>query len=464
MSQVSRVRSVPDLAADLSAIVPGRVSTAPAVREHHGHGESYHATRLPDLVVFPETSDEVSAIARTCAAHGAPMVPFGSGTSLEGHVAAVEGGVSIDLSRMARVLRVSVEDLDATVQAGVTHRQLNRHVNSQGVAFFVDPGADCTIGGMAATRASGTTAVRYGTMRENVLALGVVLADGRVIRTGTRARKSAAGYDLTRLFVGSEGTLGIITEVTVRLHGLPDAISAATCPFETIDGAVDTVIAAMQLGIPVARIELADDVQMAAINRYSGLECPVAPTLFFEFHGASARDVDEQVASVRDLAAEHGGGEFRWASRPEERAKLWEARHSALYAARALRPGSQAWTTDVCVPISALAQCIRETKADHLASSLTVPLVGHVGDGNFHLIYLVDPAHQEEMAEARRLNERMVRRALALGGTCTGEHGVGLGKIAFLREEHGEALDVMKLVKRALDPHNLMNPGKIFDA
>ena len=457
-----RTSSIADLAAELAAVAPGRVSRSEAVREHHSHGESYHPAHPPDIVVFPETADEVSAIVRACAAYDTPIVPFGSGTSLEAHVAAIRGGVSIDMTRMNRILRVSAEDLDATVQAGVTHRQLNKAINSQGVAFFVDPGADCTLGGMAATRASGTTAVRYGTMRENVLALSVVLADGRQIRTGTRARKSSAGYDLTRLFVGSEGTLGVITEVTLRLHGLPDAVAAATCAFESIEGAVDTVIATIQLGIPVARIELLDDVQMDAINRYSCLTCPVAPTLFFEFHGPSPANLDEQIATVRELAAENGGSDFRWAHRPEDRSKLWEARHNAMYASLALRPGGRAWTTDVCVPISQLARCIRETKADLADSSLITPLVGHAGDGNFHLMYVVDPANPAELAEARRLNERMVLRAIALGGTCTGEHGVGIGKMHFLETEHGEALDVMRQIKRALDPQNLMNPGKML--
>jgi D-lactate dehydrogenase (cytochrome) len=459
---VHRTSSIADLAAELAAVAPGRVSRSEAVREHHSHGESYHPSHPPDIVVFPETADEVSNIVRACAAHAAPIVPFGSGTSLEAHVAAIQGGVSIDMTRMNRILRVSPEDLDATVQAGVTHRQLNKAVNSQGVAFYVDPGADCTIGGMAATRASGTTAVRYGTMRENVLGLSVVLADGRQIRTGTRARKSAAGYDLTRLFVGSEGTLGVITEVTVRLHGLPDAVAAATCAFESIDGAVDTVIATIQLGIPVARIELLDDVQMDAINRYSCLTCQVAPTLFFEFHGPSPASLDEQIATVRDIAGENGGSDFQWAHRPEDRAKLWEARHNAMYASLALRPGGRAWTTDVCVPISQLARCIRETKADLADSSLITPLVGHAGDGNFHLMDVVDPSNAAELVEAKRLNERMVLRAIALGGTCTGEHGVGIGKMHFLETEHGEALEVMRQIKRALDPQNLMNPGKML--
>jgi D-lactate dehydrogenase (cytochrome) len=457
-----RVHTPDDLIADLRSVLGDRVSIAEAVRDHHSRGESYHEAHPPDAVAFPQTTAEVSEIVALSARYGVPLVPFGSGTSLEGHVGAVKGGICLDMTRMNQVLRVSAEDLDATVEAGVTHHQLNRRVRPHGLAFFVDPGADCTIGGMAATRASGTAAVRYGTMRENVLGLTVVLADGRIIRTGTRARKSAAGYDLTRLFVGSEGTLGVITEVTLRLHGLPDAVSAAVCPFATLDGAVSTVITTIQLGIPVARLELLDEVQMDAVNRYSKLDYPVSPTLFFEFHGVSERAVSEQAELVKEIAAEHGGGDFRWALHEEDRSRLWQARHNALYAALALRPGAKAWTTDVCVPISALAQCIAETKADNLHSSLPIPLVGHAGDGNFHLIYLIDAESETEMAEARQLNARMIRRALALGGTCTGEHGVGLGKLEFLAAEHGDALEAMRAIKRAFDPDNLMNPGKLI--
>ncbi len=449
------------LVAELRAVLGDRLSTSAAVREHHSRGESYLPPAPPDAVVFPESTDEVQQIVTICARHRAPMVPFGAGTSLEGHVAALEGGVSIDLSRMTRILRTSPEDMDVTVEAGVTHRQLNRHLRTTGLFFSVDPGADATIGGMAATRASGTTAVRYGTMRENVLALTVVLADGRVITTGSRARKSSAGYDLTRVFVGSEGTLGVITEATVRLHGVPEAASAATCAFATIEGAVQTVITTIQLGIPVARIELLDDVQMDAVNRHSGLDCAVAPTLFLEFHGASERSVAEQAEAVGQIAAEHGGRDFRWTTDADDRARLWKARHDSYFAVLALRPGALAITTDVCVPISRLAECIIETKGDLAASSLTVPLIGHAGDGNFHLIYLIDPNDAKEMDEAKRLNERMVLRALAMGGTCTGEHGVGYGKMKFLEAEHGEGLNVMRQIKRALDPHNLMNPGKM---
>ncbi len=447
---------------ELEALLGDRATAAASVREHHSRGESYHPPALPDLVVFPMSTEEVVGVVRIAAQHRLPLVPFGAGTSLEGHVAAVAGGISVDLSRMNRILRVAVDDLDATVEAGVTHQQLNRHLEPLGVGFFVDPGADCTLGGMAATRASGTMAVRYGTMRDNVLALTVVLADGRIVRTGSRARKSAAGYDLTRLFVGSEGTLGIITELVVRLHPLPEAVSAAVCPFASLDGAVETVIRTMQFGIPVARIELLDERQMDAVNRYARTNYPAAPTLFFEFHGVSERAVAEHAELVKQIALEHGGGEFLWALRPEDRARLWHARHHALYAALALKPGARAWTTDVCVPLSRLAECIRAAKEDLAGSPLPATLAGHAGDGNFHLIYLVDPTSEADLAEAERLNERLVQHALALGGTCTGEHGIGLGKRRFLLAEHGEGVELMRRIKQVLDPENLMNPGKIF--
>ena len=449
------------LVRDLTDALGDRCSTNATQLEHHGHGESWHAPGQPDAVVFPLSTDEVSAVVRVAARHGAPVVPFGAGSSLEGHVNPVHGGVSLDLSRMNRVLRVSAEDLDATVEAGVTHRQLNKALANTGTAFWVDPGADATIGGMTATRASGTTAVRYGTMRDVVLGLTVVLADGGVIRTGTRARKSSAGYDLTRLFVGSEGTLGVITEVTLRLHPRPEAVSAAVCAFDSIKGAVETVIATIQLGVPVARIELLDDIQLDAVNRFSKTSYPVAPTLFFEFHGDSERHVADQAETVQGLAAERGGHAFQWASRLEDRERLWQARHDALYAALALRPGARGWTTDVCVPISRLADCVVETKLDTRDAPFPVCLVGHAGDGNFHLIYVLDPADAAELAEAGRLNDRMVQRALAMGGTCSGEHGIGFGKMKFLEAEHGPALDVMRTIKRALDPDNRMNPGKM---
>ena len=451
------------LVADLQALVGDRCTTNPTQLEHHSHGESWHASGAPDAVVFPLTTDEVSAVLTTAARHHSPVVPFGIGSALEGHVNAVLGGVSIDLSRMNRVLRVSVDDLDATVEAGVTHRQLNKALANTGVVFWVDPGADATLGGMAATRASGTTAVRYGTMREAVLGLTVVLADGRVVRTGGRARKSSSGYDLTRLFVGSEGTLGVITDVTVRLHGLPEAVSAAVCGFATMEGAVKTVMTTIQLGIPVARIELLDEVQIEAVNRYSHLNYPATPTLFFEFHGTSTENLAEHVRNVEDFAAENGGTGFQWATTTEDRARLWHARHNAFYAAVALRPGGKAWTTDVCVPISRLAECILETREDVQRSTLVAPLVGHVGDGNFHLIFVINPDNASELAQVKEINARLVHRALAMGGTCSGEHGVGMGKMEYLVEEHGrEALDVMKSIKQALDPDNRMNPGKIF--
>jgi len=447
---------------ELRALLGSRASDAVAVREHHSHGESYHAPAAPDVVCFPHSTDEVAAILAISARRQIPVVPFGAGTSLEGHVNAIRGGICLDLREMNRVVRVSADDLDATVEAGVTRLQLNKALNNTGLTFPVDPGADATIGGMAATRASGTTAVRYGTMRENVLGLTVVLADGSIVTTGTRARKSAAGYDLTRLFVGSEGTLGVITEVTVRLHPLPEAVSAATCAFDSIAGAVETVIATIQLGVPVARIELLDEAQMDAVNRYSKTSYPVAPMLFFEFHSDSARHVADQAETVQALALERGGRDFVWATHLEDRERLWQARHHALYAALALRPGAKGWTTDVCVPISRLAECIIETKKDNAGAPFPICLVGHAGDGNFHLIYVLDPESASERAEAGRLNERMVTRALAMGGTCTGEHGVGLGKMKYLEAEHGASLEIMRTIKRALDPDNRMNPGKMI--
>ncbi len=452
----------PVVVSALRDLLGTRLSTADAVREHHSHGESYHPPHPPDAVVFPRSTDEVCAIVRLCAEHRIPIVPFGAGTSLEGHVGAVRGGVTIDLREMNHVLRVSADDLDATVEAGVTHGELNRALQNTGLMFTVDPGADATIGGMAATRASGTTAVRYGTMRDVVLGLKVVTADGSIIDTGSRARKSASGYDLTRLFVGSEGTLGVITEVTVRLFGRPEAISSAVCAFSTLEGAVRTVITTIQLGIPVARCELMDDVHLGAINRYAHLDYAVAPTLFFEFHGASEQSVREQAESVHDIAREHGGSDFRWAATPEERARLWRARHDAHFAALALRPGARSWATDVCVPISSLADCILEAKQDAAAAPFPVALVSHAGDGNFHMIYVIDPDNPAEMREVARLTDRLVARALAAGGTCTGEHGVGTGKVKYLEAEHGAGVDVMRAIKRALDPLGVMNPGKLL--
>jgi D-lactate dehydrogenase (cytochrome) len=448
------------LLAELRQLLGERLSTSTAVCAQHGKDESYHAPHAPDAVAFAHSTEEVAAIVKLCSEYKTPVIAFGTGTSLEGHVAALAGGICIDLSQMDRILQVNAEDLDAVVQAGVTRKQLNEHLRDTGLFFPIDPGADASLGGMAATRASGTNAVRYGTMRENVLSLTVVLADGRVIRTARRARKSAAGYDLTRLFIGSEGTLGIITEVTVRLYGIPEAVSAAVCAFPTIEHAVNTVILTIQNGVPVARIELLDEAQMSAINKYSKLDHKVAPTLFFEFHGSTA-GVAEQAETVKAIASEYGGNDFRWATTSEERSKLWQARHDAYYAALALRPGSKGWATDVCVPISRLAECISETKRDLASSPIPSALVGHVGDGNFHLVFMIDPQRPDEIAEAGRLNDRMVARALAMEGTSTGEHGVGCGKMDFLVSEHGEALSVMRSIKKALDPDNIMNPGKI---
>lgn len=446
---------------ELRALLGERLSTSASVCEQHGHDESYHATHAPDAVAFVSSTEEAAEVVKLCASHERPVIPFGTGTSLEGQVAAIHGGICIDLAGMNEILEVHAEDLDCRVQAGVTRKQLNQHLRDTGLFFPIDPGADASLGGMTATRASGTNAVRYGTMRENVLGLTVVMADGRVIRTGGRARKSAAGYDLTRLFVGSEGTLGVITEVHLRLYGVPEAISSAVCSFETLEGAVNTVMETIQCSVPVARIELLDEVQMDAVNRYSKLDYPVLPTLFFEFHG-SQNSVQEQAETVGALASEQGGGDFRWTTKQEERTKLWQARHDAYYAALALRPGSKGWATDVCVPISRLAECILETKRDIQASDLLAPIVGHAGDGNFHLSFIIDPDDKAEMARAEALNERMVMRALGMGGTCTGEHGIGTGKMQFLQAEHGEAVTVMRSLKVALDPGNIMNPGKIL--
>ena len=445
----------------LRALLGDRLSTAAAIRDRHGHDESYHPGHPPDAVAFAHSTEEVAEIVKLCATHGRPVIPFGTGTSLEGHVAALTGGISIDMTQMNAVLEVNPEDLDCRVQAGVTRKQLNTYLRDTGLFFPIDPGADASLGGMTATRASGTNAVRYGTMRENVIDLTVVLADGRVIRTGGRARKSAAGYDLTRLFVGAEGTLGVVTEVCLRLYGIPEAISAAVCSFDSLEGAVDTVIATIQSGVPVARIELLDDVQMDAVNRYSNLDYPVMSTLFFEFHGSTA-SVAEQAETVGQIAGEYGGGNFRWTAHAEDRNQLWQARHDAYYAALALRPGSKGWPTDVCVPISRLSDCILETKRDIEAAGLLAPLVGHAGDGNFHLVFVIDPDDAEEMAKVEAVNDAMVMRALAMGGTCTGEHGIGTGKMKFLEAERGEAVSVMRQIKQALDPNQIFNPGKIF--
>ena len=438
-----------------------RASRGAAVLAAHGASESYHAGHPPDIVVYPQSTAEVVAIVAICAAHGAPIVPYGAGTSLEGNASAIRGGVCVDFAQMNRLIALHAEDLDCRVQPGITRKRLNAELRDSGLFFPIDPGADASIGGMASTRGSGTMAVRYGTMRENVMALEVVLADGRVIRTSRRARKSAAGYDLTRLFVGAEGTLGIITEITLRLHPVPEAMSAVVCPFASFEGAVATAIAVSQAGIPVARIELLDEVMIRGVNRYAKLGIMEQPTLFLEFHGTPAA-VAEQAEAVRAIAHENGALGFESATRTEDRNRLWSARDNTLYAGTGLRPGAKAVITDVCVPVSRLAECLIATKRDIEASGLLAPIVGHVGDGNFHTLILVDPASPDEIARAQALHERMVSRALDLDGTSTGEHGIGTGKIAFLERELGEAVDVMRAIKRTLDPKGIMNPGKIF--
>ncbi|MDP2170003.1 MAG: FAD-linked oxidase C-terminal domain-containing protein [Rhodocyclaceae bacterium] len=460
MKTISRLPQ--ELIAALAARFNDRFSISPGICEHHGTDESSLSPAPPDGVVFAQSTEEVSAAVTLCHTYRVPVIAYGTGTSLEGHLHAVKGGVCIDLSGMNQVLAVRPEDLDASVQPGVTRKALNAALHGSGLFFPIDPGADASIGGMAATRASGTNAVRYGTMRESVLAMTVVLADGRIIKTGSRAKKSAAGYDLTRLFVGAEGTLGIITELTVRLHPLPEAITCAVCAFPTIAAAVDSVIQTIQLGVPVARIELLDTLSVTAINRYSKTTLREAPTLFFELHGSPA-GVAEQTRVVQDIAAEHGGMDFAWADRPEERSRLWQARHDAYYACLGLQPGARSLTTDVCVPISRLAECIAASLDDLAQTGLTAPLLGHVGDGNFHMLLLVNPGDPAAMGQAQAYAQRLAERAIAMDGTCTGEHGIGLGKRKYMVMEHGAAaLTAMRAIKQALDPHNLMNPGKIL--
>ena len=449
--------------ATLRDLLGERLSVNAGLRDQHSHGEDTQPPSRPDAVAFVETSEEAARVLATCNQNAIPVVPFGAGTSLEGHVTPVHGGISLDLSRMTRILEVNAPDMDCRVEAGVTRVQLNAHLRDQGLFFPVDPGTSaCTIGGMCATRASGTNAVRYGTIREQVLGLTVALADGRVIHTGGRVRKSATGYDLTHLFVGSEGTLGVMTEIQLRLHGIPEATSAAACQFDTMQGAVETVIAIMQAGIPVARIELLDDVQMQACIAYSKLDgLAPAPTLFFEFHGTEA-GVTEQAQSAEEIAAEMGARGFRWATDPEARGKLWQARHDAYWAALALKPGHKGIATDAIVPISRLAEAILGAQEDIAASGLTAPIVGHVGDGNFHTVILVPP-EADGIERAWALDRKIVGRALALGGSCSGEHGVGIGKREFLETEHGvETVAVMRSLKATLDPRGILNPGKIF--
>jgi D-lactate dehydrogenase (cytochrome) len=440
-----------------------RFSAAAAVREQHAHTTTWLPNQAPDAVIFAHSTEEVAEAVRICAEHKVPVIAFGTGSSLEGHVNAPAGGVSIDMSQMDKVLQVNAEDLDCTVQAGVTRTRLNEHLRDTGLFFPIDPGADASIGGMAATRASGTNAVRYGTMKDAVMALTAVMADGTVVHTGGRARKSSAGYDLTRLLVGSEGTLGIITEVTLRLHGIPEAVSGGVCPFPDLESACNAVIMTIQCGLPVARIELLDAMQIRASNAYSKLDLSETPTLFVEFHG-TPDGVREQSELFGEIARDSGGGDFVWATKAEDRTKLWKARHDAYWAAMGLRPGAKGVSTDVCVPISRLAECIGETNRDIDTMGLTAALVGHVGDGNFHVLVLVDTDNPKEIETTEDFIERLNWRAIEMGGTCTGEHGVGQGKMKYLAREHGAGLGVMRAIKTALDPDNILNPGKIVPA
>jgi len=447
---------------ELRARLGDRISTGVAVREQHGNTLTWLANQPPDAVVFPRTTDEIVDIVKLCSEHRVPIIPFGAGTSLEGHLNAPHGGLSLDLSHMNKILEVNQEDLDCVVEAGVKREQLNEHLRDTGLFFPVDPGADATLGGMAATRASGTNAVRYGTMRDAVLNLSAVMADGSVVRTARRARKSSAGYDLTHLLVGSEGTLGIITELTLRLYGIPESIMSAVCPFKSVQGACDATIAAIQLGLGLARVEFLDEVQIDASNAHSKLNLLRAPTLFLEFHGTTA-STREQVDTFAEIAADNGGGDFQWAVQTEDRNKLWAARHDAYWAARTYRPGAQAIATDVCVPISRLAECVVETQKDIAELGLVAPIVGHIGDGNFHVLPLIDMDNGQEVDAAHGFLDRLVGRALAMDGTCTGEHGVGAGKMKYMQAEHGSGVEVMRAIKKTLDPHNIFNPGKVVE-
>lgn len=458
----SAEEAVRQVIASLSSHFGNRLATGRAIREQHANSITWLDNEAPDAVVFAESTEDVQFVVRACAAHGVPVIAFGTGSSLEGQINAPKGGISLDLSRMNRVLAVHTEDLDCVVEPGVTRKQLNEHLRDVGLFFPIDPGADASLGGMASTRASGTNAVRYGTMKDNVVALTAVLANGEVITTARRAKKSAAGYDLTRLLIGAEGTLGIITSLTLKLSGLPEAISAGVCPFPTIRSACDAVILTIQSGLPVARIELLDEVQVRACNAYSKLDLAEQPTLFVEFHGTEA-SVHEQAERFGEIATEFGGGPFTWETRPEDRTRLWQARHDAYWACLPMKPGAKALATDVCVPLSRLAECVDETKRDIEEMGMIAPIVGHVGDGNFHTVTLVDMDDPHDVAKAKDFISRMVQRSLAMGGTATGEHGVGQGKRKYMEAEHGEAtLDAMRAIKAALDPQNIMNPGKIL--
>ncbi len=445
----------------LRNLLQDRLTTSAAILNEHGQNEAYFPVTAPDAVAYPLNTDEVSQIVQICAAEACPVIAYGTGTSLEGHQLAFRGGISVNMQKMNAVLAIHSQDLDAVVQPGVTRKQLNTELRATGLFFPVDPGADASLGGMAATRASGTTAVRYGTIKENVLAMEIVLADGRIIRTGSRARKSSTGYDLTKLFVGSEGTLGIITELTVKLHGQPEAISAATCSFPDISSAVDTVINTIQMGIPMARIEFVDDVMVRGFNAYNGSDLPEKPHLFVEFHGSTTA-VAEQAGKFGDIAKEMGADAFKWSSNAEERKKLWDMRHNAYYAQKAVRPGSMVQNTDICVPISHLAEAILETKAEGDALGLTFTVVGHVGDGNFHCGICIAKNDPTELACAKTFTENLAKRALKFNGTVSGEHGIGVGKLKYMAAEHGDALSVMVDIKRTLDPQNIMNPGKLI--
>ncbi|KCV83119.1 D-lactate dehydrogenase [Actibacterium atlanticum] len=451
---------IPQALEALSSLLGDRFTRSKPDLEAHGQSEAHFTPCPPDGVAYPETTQEVAKIVQICASERCPVVGYGAGTSLEAQAMATQGGIAVDFGRMNKVLEVNAEDMDVRVQPGVTREDLNTELRATGLFFPVDPGANASLGGMAATRASGTTAVRYGTMRDNVLGTQTVLADGRIIRTGTRARKSSAGYDLTGLLVGSEGTLGLMTELTLRLHGQPEAISAAICGFDTIRNAVECVMATIQMGIPMARIEFLDEDCVEAVNAQSTLNMPLQPHLMVEFHGSDS-GVAEQAERFGEIAADFGGEGFKWSSRPEERNALWEARHRAYWSVLALRPGADGVVTDMCVPISRLADAVEETRADIAASTLRGPIIGHVGDGNFHALLLVEPGNRAEMDEALNLSGRMAERALAMGGTVTGEHGVGLGKRKYMRAEHGDGWDAMGQIKQALDPHNILNPGKL---
>lgn len=455
--------SIETAIAEITKILGNRLSRSKPDLKAHAQSESYFTPVLPDAVVFPRDTQEVSQIVTICGAHSCPVVGWGAGTSLEGHSLAIKGGICVDFRQMNKILAINTEDMDVIVQPGITREELNHELRATGLFFPVDPGANASIGGMAATGASGTTTVRYGSMRDNVLATEVVLADGRIVRTGTRARKSSAGYDLTALLVGSEGTLGLMTELTLRLQGQPEAISSAICAFESIADAVNTVISTIQMGIPMARIEFVDDASVTAFNAYAKADMPERPHLLIEFHGSNT-GAAEDAERFGEVASEFGATDFKWATKTEDRNALWAMRHNAYYACLALRPGARALTTDICVPISNLAQAVAQTRADIDASFLAGPILGHVGDGNFHAILLIEPGNDGELKEAMRLSGRMAERALSLGGTITGEHGVGMGKLKYMQAEHGDGWSVMSEIKRALDPDNIMNPGKLVQS